>query len=64
MVENVAGGRGKGYSKKESQQEAAHQTMGMIKNDPKFIDAIFAAKASREQAETQPQPERPMQFNL
>ena len=51
MVENVAGGRGKGYSKKESQQEAAHQTMGMIKNDPKFIDAIFAAKASREQAE-------------
>jgi ribonuclease-3 len=49
LVEKITGGRGKGYSKKESQQEAAHQTMSMIKNDPKFIDAIFAAKTAREQ---------------
>ncbi|WP_300726564.1 ribonuclease III [uncultured Bacteroides sp.] len=51
MVENIAGGSGKGYSKKESQQEAAHETLNKIKNDPMFIDAIFAAKASRQDNE-------------
>lgn len=50
VVEQVPAGRGKGYSKKESQQEAAHETLNKIKNDPQFIDAIFAEKAAREQA--------------
>ena len=50
-IENIAGGSGKGYSKKESQQEASHETMGKIKNDPVFIDAIFAAKSDREKLE-------------
>lgn len=53
MVENIPAGAGKGYSKKESQQEAAHETLTKIKNDPQFIDAIFAAKAEREK-ETSP----------
>ena len=48
LVENISGGIGKGYSKKESQQEAAHATMTMIKKDSVFIDAIFAAKNERE----------------
>ncbi len=48
IVENVPGGSGKGYSKKESQQAAAHLTMNMIKKDSIFIDAIFAAKNERE----------------
>nr|WP_239469147.1 ribonuclease III [Bacteroides caecigallinarum] len=48
LVENISGGTGKGYSKKESQQEAAHATMTMIKKDSVFIDAIFAAKNERE----------------
>lgn len=48
-VENILAGSGKGYSKKESQQEAAHETLNKIKADPQFIDAIFAAKAKREQ---------------
>lgn len=48
LVENISGGTGKGYSKKESQQEAAHVTMTMIKKDSIFIDAIFAAKNERE----------------
>ncbi len=48
LVENITGGTGKGYSKKESQQEAAHITMDMIKKDSIFIDAIFAAKSERE----------------
>lgn len=51
LVENIAAGKGKGYSKKESQQEAAHETLNKIKNDPQFIDIIFAAKAEREKAE-------------
>lgn len=50
MVENVPAGQGKGYSKKESQQEAAHETLNKIKNDPQFIDTIFAEKAAREKA--------------
>lgn len=49
-VENIPAGTGKGYSKKESQQEAAHATLTKIKGDPVFIDAIFAAKAKREKA--------------
>lgn len=50
LVEGISAGAGKGYSKKESQQEAAHETLQKIKNDPQFIDAIFAAKSAREQA--------------
>ena len=50
VVEQVPAGQGKGYSKKESQQEAAHETLNKIKNDPQFIDAIFAKKAAREKA--------------
>lgn len=38
---------------KESQQEAAHETLQKIKNDPQFIDAIFASKAEREK-DTEP----------
>lgn len=49
MVENIPAGQGRGYSKKESQQEAAHETLNKIKNDPQFIDTIFAEKAAREQ---------------
>ena len=53
MVEGIPGGSGKGYSKKESQQEAAHATMNMIKKDSIFIDAIFNAKHERENVEQQ-----------
>ena len=50
LVENIPAGSGKGYSKKESQQEAAQETLLKIKKDPKFIDAIFQAKTEREKA--------------
>lgn len=62
-VENIPAGLGKGYSKKESQQEAAHETLNKIKSDPQFIDAIFTAKSQREQAAeksaAEMQPEKP-----
>lgn len=47
-IEGIPAGRGKGYSKKESQQEAAHKSLKKIKNDAAFIDLIFAAKKERE----------------
>lgn len=47
-VEGICGGTGSGYSKKESQQIAAKDTLAMIKSAPLFIDAIFAAKNERE----------------
>ena len=50
-VENIPGGIGSGYSKKESQQEAAHETLQMIKTDSQFIDLIYVAKQEREKAE-------------
>lgn len=48
LVEGISGGKGTGYSKKESQQMAAHVALGKIKNDSGFIECIFAAKAARE----------------
>jgi ribonuclease-3 len=47
-IEGQAGGQGKGYSKKESQQLAAHETLDKIKRDKKYLDLIFAAKARKE----------------
>lgn len=48
LVEAIVAGTGNGYSKKESQQEAAKLTLDKIKKDPLFIDAIFEAKNKRE----------------
>ena len=53
ILENIACGEGKGYSKKESQQEAAKQTMQRIRKDAKFADKIFAAKKLRLQKEAE-----------
>lgn len=48
LVEGIPAGRGTGYSKKESQQMAAHEAMGKIKNDAVFIEKVFGEKAARE----------------
>lgn len=53
MLEGVHAGRGKGYSKKESQQIAAHVTLDKIKKDAGFVDSVLATKALRV-AETEP----------
>lgn len=54
MIEGVAGGEGKGYSKKESQQTAARATLQRLRKEPQFIDAIFAAKTERTKMEEEP----------
>ena len=64
IVETIVAGKGKGYSKKEAQQEAAKRTLKKIKSDPKFIDTIFATKSAREDAalgiiQTESTPEGP-----
>ena len=47
LLEGIHAGKGKGYSKKESQQIASHETLNRIKKDTSFVDSIFAAKNLR-----------------
>ena len=53
QIEGIHACKGKGYSKKESQQIAAHETLNRIKKDSAFVESIFAAKAKREEPEEQ-----------
>jgi len=48
LLEGIHACKGKGYSKKESQQVAAHETLSKIKKDSAFVESILAMKASRE----------------
>ena len=48
LIEGIHACKGKGYSKKESQQIAAHETLNKIKKDSAFVEKLFAAKALRE----------------
>lgn len=48
LIEGIHACKGKGYSKKESQQIAAHETFNKIKKDAAFVESVFAAKAKRE----------------
>ena len=48
FLEGISVSKGKGYSKKESQQNAAHESMNKIKKDSAFVESLFAAKALRE----------------
>ena len=54
QIEGIHACKGKGYSKKESQQIAAHETLNRIKKDSAFVESILAAKAKREEPEEQP----------
>lgn len=54
VIEGLEGGIGKGYSKKESQQLASKETLQKLRREPQFIDAVFAAKASRTKMEEEP----------
>ena len=54
MLEGVAGETGKGFSKKEAQQQASEATLKRLKREPQFIDAIFAAKSNRTKMEEEP----------
>ena len=53
-IEGVKGGIGKGYSKKESQQQASKLTLEQLRKKPQYIDAVFAAKSNRTKMEEEP----------
>jgi ribonuclease III len=59
FMESLEGGKGRGYSKKESQQEAAKETLEKLRRKPQFIDNVFAAKGKRTQQEEEPVEEVP-----
>lgn len=54
IIEGIEGGKGRGYSKKESQQTASKLTLERLRREPQYIDAIFAAKANRTKMEEMP----------
>lgn len=54
MIEGLESETGTGYSKKESQQQASKLTLQRLRKNPQFIDAVFAAKASRTKMEETP----------
>jgi ribonuclease-3 len=54
VIEGIEGCRGKGYSKKESQQLASKDTLQRLRREPQFIDAVFAAKTERTKMEEEP----------
>jgi ribonuclease-3 len=53
QIEGVSAGKGTGYSKKESQQNAARLSLKRIKNDGNFIKVIAGAKAQHRLSETE-----------
>ncbi len=53
VIEGVEAGRGKGYSKKESQQTAAKEALAKLRKEPQFLDSIFRAKEKRTAMEAQ-----------
>ena len=54
IIEGLEGGRGEGYSKKESQQVASKAALQSLRRKPQFIDAVFAAKTKRTKMEEEP----------
>lgn len=54
LLEDIEGCSGSGYSKKESQQLASKLTLEQLKQQPQFIDKVFAAKASHTKMEEEP----------
>ena len=54
VMEGVEGCVGEGYSKKESQQNAAKLTLEKLRKEPQFIDQVFDAKANRTKMEEVP----------
>ena len=54
IIEGIEGCKGKGYSKKESQQMASKDTLQRLRREPQFIDAVFAAKTERTKMEEEP----------
>lgn len=51
LVEGISGGRGVGYSKKESQQNASEKTLDKINSSDGFMDLVLRAKEETDNKE-------------
>lgn len=54
-IEGISAGTGTGYSKKESQQNAARMALKKIRNDEAFMEEVQAAKERNHAVETAPE---------
>lgn len=54
LIEGIEVGSGKGYSKKESQQNASKEAMTMLKRKPQLVEKIFAEKTKVTAMEEEP----------
>lgn len=54
VIEGIECGKGRGFSKKESQQHASEVALKLLRKQPKVVENIFAAKTSRTQMEEEP----------
>jgi len=54
VIEGVDCGQGKGYTKKESQQNASKEALQLLRKQPKHVDKIFASKSERTKMEEIP----------
>ncbi len=54
VLEGIGAEQGTGYSKKESQQQAAKLTLQRLRKDTNFLDEVFAAKTERTKMEETP----------
>ena len=55
VIEGLECGRGRGYSKKESQQSAARESLLILKRHKGFETSVFEAKSKRTAMEEQPE---------
>ena len=63
-IEGISAGKGTGYSKKESQQNAAQAALKKIKNDAAFKEQIEATKAQKHQQENTEEAEEIIESGL
>ena len=47
VIESLEFGYGKGHSKKEAQQQAARETLTMLRRDENVVDSVFRSKEKR-----------------
>lgn len=58
LLEGIHACKGKGYSKKEAQQIAAHETLSQLKKNTVFLESVLSAKALREEPQEMVIPEQ------
>ena len=61
MIEGLTCGKGTGYSKKESHQNASHQAFKKVQSDVNFVNSIMDRRNQRINGKIEPQQPKPQQ---